>query len=920
MKKIIIASILSIVIVLIIGYIKIQKNEPRQITTAVNALPSDIGLFIHIPDIEKFFVSADKQSSIFTQILSIKQHTLFTSFLQNAKKILSTYPNLLKTLNKHNAIVAFRRQGKNDINILIVIETKSKSDQEKFSKNIAPVIKDLGYKTSITKYNKVKVYNFQKNNDTFYLSFVKGLILITESELLLQNSIRQLTNNISILQNPDFKKISNINNKESFAAIFINYFDLWTIFVNNVNLRGKLKLSKLKNFANWTELDINPDKNILRLYGYTTVEKSSKKYLNIFSDLEGAKISIDKFLPQKTIQYIIFGFNDFKKFYSNYYNYLIAKNLNSIYQQKNELFKQKYGFDPSVSILSCIGKTIAIVDVKYNVSISNISSYLILEIENKSCLQKLFKQYSEKYAQINHKKYNEIIFKYKANNSSTIPFYTLPEDNFFDLIIGKVYKLPKHKYYFFLDNYLIMSNSLDNLKLFADSYFANRILEKDKNYINLRKNLTPKSAITYFSRAPLRNRLLDKYITKNTLDLIRSNTHLFYGLNNIALQLYPKDDLFITYAYIDHINYSKTNELAIWEKKLQANINTKPFIFINHYTKEREIFVGDSKGNIYLFDNKGKMLWTRQIGEPITGDIYIIDYYNNGKYQLLFNTQNKIYIIDRLGRNVENFPITLPASVSTSISVFDYEKDGNYRIFAPCINNRVYLYNMEGKLNPGWLITKTSAPVKTKVQHFIYKNKDYIVFADDIHTYILNRRGQTRIPVYQTFNKSSNTKFFFIPKSDKHKNPTFLTTTTTGKLVFIDLKGKLTIIPLDKKFTDNHYFVLSDWDGNGSYEFIFLEDNKLYVYNQKLKPIFTQPINFKGNIIDKPYIYRFSKNDLRIGFITSQNYAYLINNKGQVDKAFPKIATTPFTITILNKEQGLNIILGKHNYLVNFSY
>ncbi len=920
MKKIVIAIVLSIFVVLIVGYVKIRKNEPGHISSAINALPTDVGFFLQTDYLNKLVTETQDQSLFIKDLVNLKQQTLLTRYFTSAKKIISAYPQFADFVDGHNSIIAFRRQGKSNIDALLVIETHSPNDMEKLSRHIAAIVKDQGFKTTKAKYNQTPIYILQKGDTTLYLGFIKGLMLFSPSELLFKSSLRQLTNGISILSDPEFKRISAVAGRKVIATLFVNFSDLWTILVNNTTIVGKTQLAKLKNFADWTELDIKPDNNIIRLYGFTSVEKSSKKFLYIFKDLEGAKIGVDKILPQKTIQYIVFGFKDFKSFITQYNNYLSGKNLNAIYQQKSKDFKKLYGFDPTIAMLSCIGKTITIADARYSASPTSKASYLIIDIANKSCTEKLFKQYSQKFAKINHKQVVDPVVKYKANDGVIIPLHKLPEDNFFQLLFGEIYNLPSHQYYFFLDNYLVMSSSIDNLKKFIDSYYGGFTLGKDKNYINIRKNLTPKATITYFVRTPVRNHLIDKYLNKPSRDLILNNPRLFYGINDIALQFYPQQDLFVTYLLMDYKPQKHEPSFIIWNTKLQAAASTKPFIFINHYTHEKEIFISDRQGNIYLITRDGRQLWTRKLDGPITGNIYMIDYYHNGKYQLLFNTKNKIYIIDRLGRDVEKFPITLKAPASASISVFDYEKDGNYRIFVPCTNNKVYLYTKEGKINPGWLITKTTAPVTMPVQHFVYKGRDYIVFADDIHTYLLNRRGETRIPVNRTFAKASNTGFFFIPQDATHKKATFLTTTKTGKLAFIDLNGNVTIVPVPGKFSNSHYFYLNDWDGNGQYEFIYLQDNKMYVYNEKLKPVLKNPVSFKDDIIEPPVIYNFSSTDHRVGFITSENLIYLINNQGKVVKGFPKNATTRFTITALYPDKGMNILVGDKQFLVNYKY
>ena len=62
------------------------------------------------------------------------------------------------------------------------------------------------------------------------------------------------------------------------------------------------------------------------------------------------------------------------------------------------------------------------------------------------------------------------------------------------------------------------------------------------------------------------------------------------------------------------------------------------------------------------------------------GTVSQIDYYKNGKLQLLFNTENQLYMIDRLGNFVTNYPIDLPTTTHLSHALFDYDNNKKYRI------------------------------------------------------------------------------------------------------------------------------------------------------------------------------------------------------------------------------------------------
>ena len=95
--------------------------------------------------------------------------------------------------------------------------------------------------------------------------------------------------------------------------------------------------------------------------------------------------------------------------------------------------------------------------------------------------------------------------------------------------------------------------------------------------------------------------------------------------------------------------------------------------------------------------------------------------------QIVFSTPNKIYVLDRLGRDVGTFPLNFKDKITQAISVFDYDKNKNYR-FLVTQNKSLLMYDSNGKQVKGFK-HKSNATVNTSPQHIRYNGKDYIVFA-----------------------------------------------------------------------------------------------------------------------------------------------------------------------------------------------
>ena len=91
----------------------------------------------------------------------------------------------------------------------------------------------------------------------------------------------------------------------------------------------------------------------------------------------------------------------------------------------------------------------------------------------------------------------------------------------------------------------------------------------------------------------------------------------------------------------------------MWKLPLK-DIVWGPYAVKNHRTNTRDIVVQDSANVLYYIGANGKLKWTKSIESKIKGAPSQIDIYKNNKFQLLFNSNKLIYLIDILGNDVDN--------------------------------------------------------------------------------------------------------------------------------------------------------------------------------------------------------------------------------------------------------------------------
>jgi WD40 repeat protein len=412
----------------------------------------------------------------------------------------------------------------------------------------------------------------------------------------------------------------------------------------------------------------------------------------------------------------------------------------------------------------------------------------------------------------------------------------------------------------------------------------------------------------FFENALRDDKLTDMKASTNSFSQIQA---LVFQLNNVNGKLY--NNIFLKYSSADAPAASGAQ--TSWESLLDTAIMFKPHLVRNHLNGETEIFVQDMANNIYLINNVGRILWKKNLPDPIISPVHQVDVFRNGRLQMFFNTRNHLYVIDRNGNNVGNFPVALRSPATGSASLFDYDNNRQYRIIVACEDRRVYLYDGNGRIVDGWTFRQTEHPVQTDIYHFRHVNRDYIVFADRHRVYILDRQGRVRVTPEYNFPVGYQTDIAL----DRQRSRLALAD-TAGTVHFISLSnGRITQQKI-KTFPSSHFFLFQDVDGDGNGDFIFAADNKLEVFRQDGRQILD--IRTDEPITMRPNVYEFGAGDIRIGIVQPQrNLILLYDNRGRLSAGFPKRGSAPFTIGRLDRSSSaFNLFVGSsNNFLYNYS-
>ena len=684
--------------------------------------------------------------------------------------------------------------------------------------------------TFITKYHDSLL---QKNDSLkLYSTIIDSIFVVSNSNSLITS--------LSIQENNSFNTFSKaLSNDKSFSMLFDN---------KSANRFGKGVFSIPNDaFANTIAFDaeITPDQVILN--GVSINNDSVSKFIDLFKNTIPQENTIQNITPSTSDGFLSFTYNDFQTLYQNL----------TVYKQQEIDSTQHFEV---LETLTEVG---------------------LIYFDNKSALVlKSIDAFST----------NDILNSEENNIGSfrNIDIFSFNNPNYFENIFAPIISFKDASKYINIDGYFVFSNDEEILKTIITSFQNGSTFNNDTNYSNLKLSLSDEASLLLIANSKKLESIIDNTFNETTKNLSLSN-HKFSGFQIV------QDDGFVHINTAIKKNKSRRQQNTISEEfnvSLESDILTNPQFVINHRTKQKDIVVQDINNNLYLISNNGKVLWKKQLQGTILGTIEQVDLYKNGRLQLAFSTQNRVYILDRNGRDVSPFPLKFNNKITQPLSVFDYDNNKNYR-FVVAQNNVLIMYDKNGKRVNGFKYQSNSNDIITQPKHFRINNRDYIVFAAGKALKVLNRRGQSRITVNENIDFSGNDIYKY--------NDEFTSTTKSGELVQINLKGIVNKQSLS--LSSNHYITTT------SKTLASVDENKLTIRQH------TQELDF-GNYTAPKIFYINDKIYVTLTDLQAQKI-YMFDSQSRAISNFPVYGTSTIDFANIDGDSNLEFVTkGETNSII----
>jgi len=840
------------------GYLYLTDLK-RPTTNPLSVLPDNCYVLLETKNLHQLSGKINQGNLMWEEFLKAEEIKQFNKTLQKADSLISNTASS-QQFGVQSVFVALY-QTKNTL--LVAFNLADINTNDLF-------VSFLEKNFSAKKTNN-NLYECKNADYTFYMSVNSGLVMLSNDIAFLQEALKNNKNPLS--KNKIFTEAYQTEDKESDLNVFIHlpyfYTESWNNFFTN-SIKNKTIYGS-KNEA-WLSVDVAITPSELNAQGFLSNDFST--FYTTLKNQETVNFK-DAFnlLPYNTLQLHGLSISKYSKFIENAYSDNPEKR-----KQDLQLYADKLNADVQTEIEKFIGDYAILFSAK---CVDADQDYGLLTITEEKTASDFLKTICDS----------------TFETADFIKIYYDLSENVFSNLCGKFFS-KKFKYVTTIDNAMLFSNEVAAISDFKKSVSGKNNLQANERVLNfIDKNLSIESAYLFYADVFKYKEEITNSLSKNIIKLLNQSPEMLDKYESTALTIQKlKNNLFFK-ACVNFNPKSKLYQNTLWETLVDTDLYMNPIPVKNHLTNETELVCADVKNNLYLLSNTGKILWKKNIGENILGEIKQVDYFNNGKLQLIFNTENQLFIIDRNGNNVSGFPIKLIGAAANGLTLFDYENNQNYRLWIPLKNNTTVCYAINGKPLVGFSPVKNAGFVK----RIVLQQKDYFILIDTAGNIdVVNRKGEMRVKMNAKIARGNQSIFMEEGKNLENTNICYINK-LTKKLCKISLTDKLQELAIPEE-NSIESALIDTLQNNGSPQLVCITESGIDVFDFFGKKLYQLAPDKKFQSTLKPLILK-EKHLYATLEIASNNLFLVDAAENKITDTEIKLTLLPNNYTLINKEK-----------------
>jgi hypothetical protein len=910
-KKTAIVLVGLLAVVLAVAAYFIRKDKQVVIVDPWVAIPSDAFFIIETPDFPELLTSATDRNGITSRLSGMR----WAASLVDAAAVIDSITGsreMRELISNREVLLSFHVTGQGRVAILGILSTGTSVS----SHRLIQLCERSGAEVTDTRElggAKLFVVTYGKGNKkiTVHIAMTSGIIVVSTSETLVANALNNKSSGSDIRHQQGFAPVVSASGKDS-DNIYILFRNL-PRFIQSFIVPDDI--TPVSSVAIAAGGDLTAREDGLFISGFQSTAGAGQG-ADRLSDVAAEECGVHELLPQGTLSYRT-----------------IMKRAKLSGETASDPASIN-ATDLALSLSPFTGNEVTVATIS---SDEEEEKVMLFRMTDRQAAENMLRErLAAKYRSMGLRETSFITYL-NSNVEEGGVIYKMPFTGVASVLSGETAGGDSDSWVLFCRSYMVLSGKSEALVTIKKMSDSDNTLINDPDFREMEKTLPTKSSFLFYSSASALRSLVDPFLTRAASQTLTDRS--FAGIDGVGLSLTPSNGMIYTsfsVRYSDRYQQApqrkvgaaatpgadtlRTADLDLaWRVKLDGEPSVKPFFFMNHNTGATEIFIQDQKNTIYLISASGKILWKAPIREQIKGDIYMIDYYKNGKNQLLFSGKDYLHLIDRNGNYVDKYPVKLRSPASNSLAVFDYESNKEYRLFVAGEDRKIYVYDRAGSPVRGWNLFTTRGVVTNPVVFFRVRGKDYLFVADKQAVYILDRTGNIRIGHQEPLRKAVGSHIRLTGEDQQ----ALIFSAPDGTLIRLYFDGSVKSQSV-ATFSEGHSSDFIDINADGKTDYIFIDNGMLHVYDNSGSEMYSKA--FGSYSLIGPEVFSFSASDRKIAVYDSGKKMIDLTGRSESSATgFPRRAGQYYNIGRVTNKSTWNLLINQndgylYNYVINSGY
>lgn len=548
-----------------------------------------------------------------------------------------------------------------------------------------------------------------------------SLLTVSSSDVLVESSARHCSEGISVLDSDGFAQAAAGTVGENLLLLSNRNSGK---LVSGIMHRSKFKYADfLKRTGDWSAFSMEEaDENSFSLRGAVSCDRVAADFMSVFSSLSPASSSVQNILPAGTVFSVSVHTDDPQAYVKAYDRFRDSSTgLSKVIAYRKELAKSA-GISPESWM-----EQLQIKEVAFSVVPAGGAPEEVVLVRPGKEVPRLIFGASDS---VSMKDYVPDVREFKYRD-------------FVSSLFGKLFAVPDQSCFTYRDGWIVIG-SMRAVKEFV----SGDGITLGAHLAEIRKdNLFPRSSYltVYFSALdamPSADAVFSRDF-KETLSASAAGCDYCMAVLSAGRE---KSSVGLTLKCLRGVAARKVEENRGGGA---VEVPKGPFQVKNSATGRTNLFSQHENMYLSLKEENGKGLWTVAFKTPLCGAAGNVDYFSNGKLQILFASGSSLYLIDRLGRFVKPFPVDLGKEILLGPAIYDFNGTRKYNVMILHKDNTVRMYNLQGKVPSQWKDITAGETIIALPERIVIGDKSWWVVRTSLQTLIFDFYGGLPITVFE---------------------------------------------------------------------------------------------------------------------------------------------------------------------------